>query len=61
MFFFEGYLIMFLTATPLAFILVFNRKNLNLPRYVLALAFITLLAAIFVFIGFAGIIFGGSV
>lgn len=55
MFFFEGYAIMFLTATPLAFLLVFNRKNLRLPNYMVILAMITLLASVFVLIGFVGV------
>jgi len=55
MFFFEGFAIMFLTATPLAFFLVINRKEYRLPKYMLVLAMATLLSATFVLIGLISI------
>jgi hypothetical protein len=56
MFFFEGYAIMFLTATPLAFFIVWNRDKLKPPTYMFYLALATLLASVFVFIGFVSVV-----
>jgi len=49
---------MFLTATPLAALLILNRRQLKLPKYIFFLSLLTLLAAVFVGIGFIGVIFG---
>jgi hypothetical protein len=60
MFFFEGFLVMFLAATPLAALLIFNREKLSLPRHLQILAMLTLLASVFVGIGLVGVIFGSE-
>lgn len=48
---------MFLTATPLAFFIVINRSTLKLPKFMLLLALLTLLSAVFVLIGLVSVIF----
>lgn len=57
MFFFEGFAIMFLTATPLAFFIVINRKGLKLPGFMVFLALLTILSSVFVLIGLVSVIF----
>lgn len=47
---------MFLVATPLAFVVVFNRKRYKLPWYLVALALVTLLSGTIVAIGLVGVI-----
>jgi|GEM_PF-5150582 len=57
MFFFEGFAIMFLTATPLAFFLILNRREYKIPKFMLFLALATIMSSVFVFVGLISVIF----
>ncbi len=60
MFIFEGFIVLFVAAAPLAGLLIFNRKKYNLPKYMLVMAMIALLASTVIAIGLIGILSGGS-
>lgn len=55
MFVFEGFILMFLAATPMAFLIVFNRDQYKLPRFMFYLSLLVLLASTLVLIGGFGI------
>lgn len=50
---------MFLSATPLAFFIVYKRDELKLPKYIFLLALATLFASVFVLVGFISVLTGG--
>lgn len=54
MFLFEGFIVMFVCATPMALILIINRDKYELPRVIFYLSLGVLLSATLIIIGGVG-------